>query len=289
MLQLKAQRFSWQFAAIGTEWSIETLLPLTDEIKSNITKSIEDFDKTYSRFRSDSLVSIIRQSAGRYVFPDSAIEIFDLYNQLNIATSGKVTPLVGGVLDALGYDANYSFVQKATSPSVPELDSLQWEGAVLTTTEPIAIDIGAVGKGYLIDVIATLLKRYHDAFTVDGSGDVYTYGTMHERIGLEDPFHTGKVIGVAPLENASICGSATNRRRWGRQLHHIVDPDTLQPTNGVAATWVRADSAALADGLSTALFFVDPDVLRQTFHFDFICMYDTKSIRYSEGMKEAII
>jgi thiamine biosynthesis lipoprotein len=289
MPQLKTSRITWKFSAIGTDWSIETLQPVSDTTRAAITEYIESFDRTYSRFRSDSLVWAVRQSSGTYVFPDSAVALFGLYSQLYAITSGKVTPLIGEALDALGYDARYSFIPKDRTPTVPRMNVLQWDGATLTTKQPVAIDVGAIGKGYLIDVIAKMLKKEHDSFTVDGSGDIYTQGVMEEQIGLEDPFHLGRVIGVMSLQNASVCGSATNRRRWGEELHHIVDPDTAQSTNNVAATWVRAESAALADGLATALFFTDPDVLRQTFNFDFICVYDTKRIRYSEGMEGVLI
>jgi len=41
-------------------------------------------------------------------------------------------------------------------------------------------------------------------------------------------------------------------------LHHIVDPRTGEPVRDVAATWVIAGSAMVADGLATALFFTSP-------------------------------
>lgn len=285
MPQPNAIRSVWRFAAIGTEWSIETDIPLSVKVKEMIEKTIEAFDQTYSRFRPDSLVTQISHTAGNYIFPDSAIELFDLYKQLYIATEGKVTPLVGRLLENLGYDATYSLVKKNQKVTVPALESLQWNGTQLTVTQPILIDIGAIGKGYLVDSVAALLAQEHQAYTIDASGDIYTAGAMGERIGLEDPHEEGKVLGVVSLQNASLCGSATNRRRWGADLHHIVDPDTGSSTKGIAATWVIAQTAALADGLATALFFTDPEVLQKKFIFEYICFNDNRSMRYSKNME----
>ena len=43
----------------------------------------------------------------------------------------------------------------------------------LQPTEPIVLDVGAAGKGYLVDIIATLLED-HDIYdyTIDASGDI---------------------------------------------------------------------------------------------------------------------
>ena len=43
----------WQFTAIGTQWSIETPVVISDEVKALVTDKIDQFDKTYSRFRDD--------------------------------------------------------------------------------------------------------------------------------------------------------------------------------------------------------------------------------------------
>lgn len=279
----------WRFSAIGTDWAVETALPLDSILKEKITNYIDLFDRTYSRFRDDSLVTQIGRSAGTYTFPQSAVEIFGLYTQLHEVTGGKVTPLVGSLLESLGYDAHYSLKEKSERADVPSLDVLQWQGTVLTVQQPVLIDIGALGKGFLVDRIAELLNEQHASYTIDASGDILVKGSKAERIGLEDPFEAGRVIGAVTVRNASLCGSATNRRRWGEDLHHIVDPDTGISTRGIAATWVRAKTTMLADGLATALFFTKPEILRQQFHFDFICFNDNRSMQYSESIGDITV
>jgi thiamine biosynthesis lipoprotein len=72
-----------------------------------------------------------------------------------------------------------------------------------------------------------------------------------------------------------------NRRVWNGYTH-ILDPFTKRPAAGVIATWVIADKALVADGLATALFFVD-DVgpLLKEFHFTFVRLFNDGTVDYS--------
>jgi FAD:protein FMN transferase len=89
--------FRFTFDAIGTAWEIETPSPLEMPARRRILERIEQFDVTYSRFRSDSLVSRIASSVEGWCvpFPEDAIALFDLYDRLHACTQGAVDPLVG--------------------------------------------------------------------------------------------------------------------------------------------------------------------------------------------------
>ena len=250
----------WQFEAIGTHWSIETERPINEHVRTIITNRIEEFDKTYSRFREDSLVSEVAGKAGEYDFPTDASKLIGLYKKLYDATDGAVSPLVGNALVEAGYDKDYS-LQPGTVHVVPKWDEImRWQGTRVTTTQPATLDFGAAGKGYLVDIVGELLERNeHEMYVIDASGDIQTRGDS-EVIGLENPHDPEQVIGVMKVENASLCASAVNRRVWGK-WHHVIDPRTGRPVSEVVATWVSAPTTMEADGLATALFFASSDVL----------------------------
>lgn len=272
----------WQFAAIGTQWSIETPVVISDEVKVLVTDTFDQFDKTYSRFRDDSLVMTVAQQPGTYTFPDTSIEFIAIYQKLYAATDGAVTPLVGDALVSMGYDKDYT-LQPKDIPAVPRWgDGIEWQGPILTTRRPVTLDFGAVGKGYLVDIIAgTLESNGIDTYTIDASGDVRHHGPTPQVIGLENPHDTTRVIGTMTIQNASLCASATNRRRWANGLHHVIDGRTSKPTNEIVATWVAAASTAVADGIATALFFVDAERLRE-WDFQFVRLYANGKIEHSE-------
>lgn len=277
-------RHNWQFTAIGTAWAVETRQPLPPHLQNAITRRIATFDRTYSRFRDDSLVWRMGQKAGKYVFPPDAAPLMQFYQQLYTVTSGAVSPLVGDILAAMGYNRQYSFVPGAIG-SVPVWgEVMQWNGATVTTQKPITLDVGAAGKGYLVDIIGGMLEANGVAeYVIDASGDIRHRGKDTQTIGLENPFDATRVIGVMNVNNASLCASATNRRRWGNGLHHIVNPHTKQPVTAIAATWVHASTTLIADGLATALFFSDATLLQQTWDFEYVVMANNGKITHSHN------
>ncbi|GAA2245223.1 FAD:protein FMN transferase [Herbiconiux moechotypicola] len=274
----------FDFEAIGTRWQIETPAgaPLSPTVRDEVLARIDRFDEAYSRFRPDSLVARLAGGAGTVSFPDDAPPLFELYDRLVAATHGAVDPLVGAELELLGYDASYSLAPASAErrAAADARGRAHWTGDVVrkggtvTTERPVVIDVGAAGKGYLVDLVTELLAGHGvDEVVVDGSGDIRHRGATPIRIGLEHPLQPGKAIGVATLQNASLCASASNRRVWGDGLHHILDARTGSPAREVIATWVIAADTALADGLATALFFTGAHELAKTFHFSYVRMY----------------
>jgi len=283
---LKQPLSTFSFEAIGTAWTIEFYEPLIDpsDLRVLIDARIEQFDRTYSRFRADSLVSHIAKSVGTYQFPDDADLLFEFYKRLYHATDGLMTPLIGSVMVEAGYDAAYSLQPGQLHQPPAWTEAMVFNNGTLTTNQPILLDFGAAGKGYLIDILGALLKQYGiTQYCIDAGGDILSRGNQKLHIGLEHPDNIGQVIGVAELHNSSICGSAGNRRTWA-QFHHTINPVTLQSPTHIKALWTTADSAMLADGLATALYFTEPARLKQSFAFEYAIFYEDYSLDHSPGL-----
>lgn len=194
-----------------------------------------------------------------------------------------MTPLVGRLLEDAGYDAAYSLEQAAPLVSPPAWDDVMEVGEKdLCIKEPVLLDFGAAGKGYLIDIVAGILEAHGiSEFSIDAGGDIIVRGAV-QRVGLENPLNASEVIGTVDVANQSICGSSGNRRAWGK-FHHIMDPRTLASPRHIKALWVVADTTLLADGLSTALFFVEPEALEAKYDFEYTILYPDASFKKSEG------
>jgi len=274
------------FEAIGTHWQIDTVDPVEDALRAAIADRVERYDRTWSRFRSDSLVSRIGERAGRWILPDEAAELFELYRGLYLATDGAMSPLVGRSLDALGYDREYSLRPSGSPVAAPTWDeAVAWDGEALTTLRPVRLDIGAAGKGHLVDLVGAVLQDAgHSQFVIDASGDIRHWGADVLRIGLEDPRDVTRAIGIARISDAAICSSATNRRQWAPGLHHVVDAMTGLPTSTIVATWAIAPTALAADGLATALFFADPAQLSELFDFQWVRMNAAGRVEFSPDL-----
>lgn len=249
---------AWRFEAIGTPWRIDTRDPLPASVVEAVTERVDRFDRDWSRFRADSRIAALARP-GRHRLGDDAGPLLAFYRELFEATGGRVTPLVGRTLEALGYDADYRLRRADDIPAVPSWDdAIAWDGTALDVVAPVVLDVGAAGKGYLVDLVGDLLA---DAgipeHIVDASGDLRTRG-VPMTIALEHPLDPRRAVGVAELADGAFCASATTRRAWGDGLHHVLDPASGMPARGVIATWVLAPTALAADGIATALFF-DPD------------------------------
>jgi FAD:protein FMN transferase len=277
----------WRFEAIGTAWRIETAEPLADAVVVAVEARIAQYDRAYSRFREDSLVAELARDGGTVEFPDDAPPLFAMYDRLAALTDGAVTPLVGRNLVGLGYDATYTLRPTASPQAAPAASVLRVEGRRVTLTEPALLDVGAAGKGQLVDLVAAVLRREGVVgATIDASGDIRHDGEHPLRVALEHPYDAESAIGVAELSGTrrAIAASATNRRTWGEGLHHIVDGRTGVPVRSVVATWALAASALEADALATALFFVPGSAIERQFDADWVRMFTTGRVEYSSGL-----
>lgn len=277
------------FEGIGTSWIIDIYDESSDILEADLFKKIQDciegFDKKYSRFRNDSFIIEMSRTPGKYILPPDSKPMFDLYQKLYDLTGGLVTPLIGNLLSDAGYDAVYTLEEKELSPAPLWEDTLLYKFPDLLIRKPVILDLGACGKGYLIDIVGELLEKENiQDYCIDAGGDIRqrTTNSTPVRVGLEHPDDSTQAIGVINLENKSLCGSAGNRRAWGR-FHHIMNPKTMEPEGKIKAVWVIADTTLLADGLSTALFFTDPEKLADVFDFDYLLVFPDMSIKKSES------
>jgi len=250
---------AWRFDAIGTRWEIETVEPLGDSDRARVQSIVRSFDETWSRFREDSVVSALRERGGSAPLdPDAAADaraMLDVYRELDLATHGAVNPLIGAGLEALGYDAALSL-----QPGAPLAAPADWrtrlrvDAGSLVLDGAAVVDVGAVGKGRLVDLISDTLEGRAGRVTVDGSGDLRVSGGT-ARVALEHPYDPTAAIGVVEVANAALCASGVTRRSWAGGLHHVLDGRTGLPVRTWAATWALAGDALHADAAATALFF----------------------------------
>ena len=244
-------------------------------------------------------------AGGEVDAPADAADMLGAFVALSEATSGAVNPLVGASLAHRGYDADYSFVDRGALPA-PERwhDLLTWTDATLRLAAPGIIDVGALGKGRLVDLVADLLvERSGTPLVVDASGDIAVRGGA-ERIALEHPFAPSKAIGVWEVTDGALCASAVNRRLWGLGLvlgaalgdplgapvgsgglHHVLDARTGEPVRTYAATWAVAPTAMSADALATALFFDGGPELAARWGAQWVRMSTDGRLEWSAGCR----
>ncbi|MGN7970985.1 FAD:protein FMN transferase [Microbacterium sp. 22296] len=276
---------TWAFDAIGTSWAIDTAEPLSSIARDEVAALVERFDREWSRFRDDSTVSALaRGRAASLPSPRDTDAMLSLYDELDAATAGAVNPLVGDALARLGYDARLTLTPSGDpQPALPWRDALAWGDGRLSVSTPTMIDVGALGKGRLVDLVLDAVRAHADGdVVVDASGDLATRGAP-VRVALEHPYDPSLAIGVVTVTDGALCASAINRRAWGDGLHHVLDARTGAPVRAFAATWALAETAMRADALATALFFDGGPELAASWNAHWVRMRTDGRVEWSPG------
>jgi thiamine biosynthesis lipoprotein len=279
-------RTSATFDAIGTRWTLTTAEPMTAALLGRVDAVIAAYDALWSRFRSDSGVARIARGEAVDLGP-TAEPLLELLADLRARSGGAVDPFVAASLDHLGYGAGGA-LRPAEGYLPAPAAVVERTGSVVRTAPPALLDVGSAGKGQLVDLVAAeLAAAGHLDALVDASGDLRVAG-LPLRVALEHPYDPEAAIGVVEVVDGAIAGSAVNRRDWspegGRRLHHVLDARTGRPVETIAATWVLAETAMLADALATALFFVGPEALEDAYAFEYVRMRTDGVADWSAGL-----
>jgi thiamine biosynthesis lipoprotein len=240
------------FSALGTEWQLSL--------------DVAEFDQQFSRFIADSEVNAWRHaSAGVYQISPQLAEILEFAQKLKVLTRGKFDPAIGTLLEAAGYDPEYSFRPNETQLRTWQLPEWRISGRELQISGPVVFDIGGFGKGYWIDQLSQFLTSqgfpYH---LVDGGGDMFATTKKDGqgwRVAIEWPGKPDTAVGEVTLFNQGLAVSDVLRRKWG-EWHHVVDPETTQPVVDILSAAAVASTATLADAVTSVVCLTQPSIYK---------------------------
>ena len=122
------------------------------------------------------------------------------------------------------------------------------------------LDLGAIAKGFAVDLAADALSGSQQAILVDLGGNIKAVSTSKSSAGSWQS-------GVRAIDGSGIAarltlepGEALATSAKYFRGNHIYDPRSGHPVeNGVASVTVLCPSAMLADALSTTLFVMRPE------------------------------
>ena len=126
------------------------------------------------------------------------------------------------------------------------------------------LDVGAIAKGYAVEMIARQLEsRGITGFVLNVGGNIRTIGAKATgekwTAGVENPGLNieEEYIAYLGLSGEAVVTSGSYQRFYiadGKQYHHIIDPETLMPATYFQAVSIICPHSGMGDGLSTALF-----------------------------------
>jgi thiamine biosynthesis lipoprotein len=249
---------------MGTLLTIHMARPGAEAAVERAFQWFYEIEQRCSRFDPESELSRLTRQIG---VPVEASDM--LFHSVQFAltvaeeSGGAFDPTVGHRMETRGYNREHRTQQMIQTPIAPEPDisyrdvQVDTERKTITLKRPLLLDLGAVAKGFAIDVAARELAEACEDFTIDAGGDLYLGGHNPEgqpwSVGIRHPRIDRQIIDRVTVTNQAVCTSGDYERG-----HHVIDPRNGEPVTGVASATVIAPTAMLADSLATAAFVLGP-------------------------------
>lgn len=215
-------------------------------------------ERTWSRYRDDSMVARINRAAGKplMVDPETA-RLIDFGTALHQQSAGAFD-LSSGVLGQLWrFDGGEHWpAAESVAALLPQVgwQRARWDGLCLQMPAGMALDFGGIGKEYAVDRTLALLSAADDApMLVNFGGDLAANRPRHD----DQPWQVGILESDRQirLRQGGIATSGdAYRHLWhrGQRYGHLLDARTGYPVTGAPrAITVAAPTCSAAGALST--------------------------------------
>ena len=255
-----------------------------DAVADDVLEQLHEYHRLftiYHRFEGlENLCTIneLVQGQHRTVQVDERIIDMLLYaKQMYALTDGRINIAMGSVL-SIWHEYRTVGMDDPVSATLPPMDKLQEaaqhtdidnliideQNCTVTITDPeMKLDVGAIAKGYAVEMIAQSLEQKGvTGYVLNVGGNVRTIGAKADgtpwTVGLENPLDEGEdYLYYLGLAGQTLVTSGSYQRYYlvnGKRYHHIIHPDTLMPAEGFVSVSVLTCHSGMADALSTALF-----------------------------------
>ncbi len=253
---------------------------LSDSEFTKVCTLVEDkldhYHRLFDIYNSyDGIINVkdLNESRGKGAI-DLSRELFDFLEyskEMHRLTSGEVNIAMGAVL-SIWHDYR---TEGAQVPDRAELEAaalhtdinsliLNREDLTAEISDPLMLlDVGAIAKGYTAERIAeTLSAEGYSGVALDLGGNIRAVGKKPDgsgwHTGIKDPdVSSDGYLYEFELADSSAVTSGNYERYYtvgDKVYHHIIDKDTLMPSEHFVSVTVITHDSGLADALSTALF-----------------------------------
>lgn len=216
---------------------------------------------------------------------DKILGMLELAQKMYDTTDGKLNIAMGSVLNIWH---NYREAAEKneneadnTLPSQEELDAaaqhcdisnlvIDEDAKTVYLTDPeMSLDVGSVGKGYAVEMVAQAAEaRGLTSALISVGGNLRAIGTKPDGSqwsgGIENPWNASEVytssssyVGAVNMSDLALVTSGDYQRYFvvdGVRYHHLIDPATLWPAAYFDSVSVLTPDSGVADCLTTGLF-----------------------------------
>ena len=261
---------------------------------SEVFNRLRELEDIFSANRDGTDLDRINRNAGFAPVKVRAelIEVLDIALVIAEKSFGAFDPSIGPLVKLWGIGSDRARVpddhERENALKLIDYRDIEIDrdaGTVFLKRENMALDLGAIAKGYAADKIVKLLtQKGVKRAIIDLGGDIFALGERKTgmslsgflgsllsgekgaerddsfwRIGIQNPGDSrGSYLGILRVKNKSVVTSGTYERfleENGIFYHHILSVENGYPAdNGIVSVTVSADTCVIADALSTAAF-----------------------------------
>ncbi|ACB84106.1 FAD:protein FMN transferase [Natranaerobius thermophilus] len=244
---------------------------IADEAIDAAKDEINRLENKMSRHVAGSEIDEVNRNAGEQPIQVSqetwevVAESIELGEQMDGYFDVTIAPLL--TLWGFGEDEHHLPSDEEISELLPlvnhnEIEMDEEKHTIYLPDSDMRLDLGGAAKGYIVDRATEVLAEHDiESGLVDAGGDINTVGPKHDdepwRIGVTHPRDRQNYFAVLELNGEAVDTSGDYERYFeedGVKYHHILDPYTGYPTEGMISATVMADNAIRADILSTGAF-----------------------------------
>jgi thiamine biosynthesis lipoprotein len=222
-------------------------------------------------FKPDSFLSHLnrRALAGPVRMDSDLFALLEICRDVHEASEGAFDITVGPLMRSWGFreqihGRDHGLASEDALKRVGARNILlDRKGCALRFAKPgMAVDLGAVAKGFALDRAAAILREagVERALLHGGTSTIMALGPPPGAdawlVALDDPLKRGSPIGKAALKESALSLSSPKGRMQETESGmkgHVMDPKTGAPAESVALAAAVSSSAALSDAWSTVL------------------------------------
>lgn len=269
--------FTREYTEIRSKYILDTIVEISATSKSkNVGAEIEkvfslisDLDSKLDEFDTESLISQINSSPNEtFTMDPDLFSLLQLSDSLWQITDGAFDPTIKPVWDLWDFSAEEHIIPDTLviQKELQKVDfsRIKYDQSFLYKPRDMQLTFGALAKGYILDKALNYMKRqYFTRGFINCRSSMAFFGyDIAPLVYIQHPRKENDSVASFRINNLCVGTSGDYQQYFeegGIRYHHILDAHTGMPVKDVFSVTVVAEEAALADGLSTALFALNPE------------------------------
>ncbi|HIJ60984.1 MAG TPA: FAD:protein FMN transferase [Nitrospirae bacterium] len=247
--------------------------------KKAIDEVFEEFkrlENMLNYYSPHSEITLINKSAGIKPVRVSkeTFEIIEKSLEASRLTEGGFDITLGPVIKLWDFKSKIIPSQESIKQALSYVDFNKIildkkEQSIYLSKKGMEINLGGIIKGYSADRAIKILKeRGLKGAIVSVGGDIQGFGLKADlttwNVGIQNPGpldSKDELIGTVSFSDKCISTSGDYEKYFilnDKRYHHIINPKTGMPSEGISSITIIAEEGAFCDALATGLFVLGP-------------------------------